>query len=674
MKMAVNISLRILESIEQPAYSVDRNYIYTFVNQSFCEYYQKSEKEIIGVSIEDIVGKELFRDQIKPYLDRCLKGEEVSFNCNPCRSGNTEFVGKIYLYPFCANNGSITGVISISDVRNTEQAIKELRDREREFRMLAENSTDIIYSTDLYQHFTYVSPSVEKILGYTVEETMSLNPKGIMTEASYWNQLNAFKEVLADPQSTQETTEVKTLEFIRKDGSTIWGEVNARLLFDTFGHPRGILGICRDVTQRKKDEEHRKNVVWLSQSALDFLELSSVDDIYQYVGKYLNELIPNSVIIINDINVPEKTITTRHLFGLGNNKLKPIINTLGMDPVGKQYPFEEELKDYYQKQRLVRFHGGLGEFSFGHLNPELAKQIERLLNLKDIYTIGLRQDSKLYSAIHILKFNAPGIQYFDMVETFLHQASIALQRQMLENDLREAKEKAEENERLKTAFLANLSHEIRTPLNIILGYVQLLDNPELSSETRRQYIDAVHNSSDHLIDIINDVLSMARLETGQQALHNTRFNLNDLMLEIYFSFESKARRKSIRFYCYKPLHDDQSIIRSDENKVRQVLVNLLNNAFKFTPEGGEVSFGYSLEKHHMRFFVKDNGIGISEEHHEKIFERFIQLEDSSSRKYEGTGLGLSISRGLVELLGGTIRVESIPACGSTFTFDILLRE
>jgi signal transduction histidine kinase len=324
----------------------------------------------------------------------------------------------------------------------------------------------------------------------------------------------------------------------------------------------------------------------------------------------------------------------------------------------------------YKKQRLVRSAEGLKDFARGYVSGKVARQIEKLFNLKSIYTIGLRKGDRLFSAIHIFKFNTPEIQYFDMVETFLSQASIALQRKMLENELWEAKEKAEENERLKTAFLANLSHEIRTPLNIILGYVQLLDKPDLSSENRKLYIDAIHNSSDHLIDIINDVLSMAKLDTGQQSLQIHSFNLNSLIHETYSSFEPKASRNNIHFNTCIPDQNNSHVIRSDENKVRQILANLLNNAFKFTPEGGEISFGYSLDNGDVRFFVKDTGIGISSEHYERIFERFTQVEDSSKRKYEGTGLGLPISRGLVELLGGDIQVESKPDKGSIFSFVI----
>ncbi|MGM0530666.1 MAG: PAS domain-containing sensor histidine kinase [Bacteroidota bacterium] len=671
--MAATISLQILDSIKQPASLTDRNYNYTFVNQAFCDYHQKAREEIIGSPVASLIGKECFMNQVKPYIDRCLKGEEVSYQYIPWISGYSEFINQIHLYPCYSDNGAIDGVISISEDQPDQQSIKELRAREREFRMLTENSTDIIYTTGLNQNFTYVSPSIEYILGYTVEEAMAMKASDIMTKASYQEQLEAFRRVLTDPHSSQETTEIKALELVRKDGSKILGEVNARLLFDKSHKPCGILGICRDITQRKKDEQHRQNVEWLSRSAQDYLELPSVEEIYQYIGKNLTELVPHSLIIINDINEQKETVTPRYIFGINNNTFRKVINTLGMNPIGKEYPFAEELKDCYKKQKLVDFQGGLDEFSFGYVNKALVRQVEKLLNLKSIYTIGLRRDNRLFSAIHVFKFNTSEIQYFNMVETFLNQASIALQRKMLENELREAKEKAEENERLKTAFLANLSHEIRTPLNIILGYVQLLDNANLMPEDKKQYINAIHNSSDHLIDIIDDVLSMAKLDTGQHTLKINPFNLNALILEICLSFESKARRKNIHFDSFTPLPDDQSVIQSDENKIRQILANLLNNAFKFTPEEGNISFGYSATNHHINFFVKDNGIGISEEHHKKIFERFTQVEDSNQRKYEGTGLGLPISRGLVELLGGSIQVESQPGKGSTFTFVIPLR-
>lgn len=549
--MAATIPLQILDSIKQPASLADRNYNYTFVNQAFCDHYQKAQEEIIGSPMENLIGKESFQNQVKPHIDICLKGEEVSYQYSHLISGNRDSVNQIHLYPCYTDDGAIDGVISISEVQTEQQTIQKLKGSEQEFRM--------------------------------------------------------------------------------------------------------------------------QNVEWLSQRALDFLELPSVEKIYQYIGKNLTGLVPHSLIIINDINEQKETVTPRYMFGINNNTFRKVINTLGMNPIGKEYPFAEELKDCYKKQRLVEFQGGLDEFSFGHMNKTLVSQVEKLLSLKAIYTIGLRRENRLFSAIHLLKFHTSEIQYFNMVETFLNQASIALQRKMLENELRKAKEKAEENERLKTAFLANLSHEIRTPLNIILGYVQLLNTPNLVPEDKTQYINAIHESSDHLTDIIDDVLSMAKLETGQQSLQISPFNLNALILEIYLSFQSKARRKNIRFESVTPLPDDKSTIQSDENKIRQILANLLNNAFKFTPEEGEISFGYSVTNNHINFFVKDNGIGISEEHHNMIFERFTQVEDSNQRKYEGTGLGLPISKGLVELLGGTIQVESKSDQGSTFSFAITLK-
>mgnify|MGYP002338702554 CR=1 FL=1 len=675
IKMAATIPLQIINSIKQPASVADRNYNYTFVNQAFCDHHQKAREEIIGSPVESLTGKKCFMKQVKPYIDRCLKGEEaVSYRLNDPRTENRDFVSIIHLYPCYTDDGAIDGVTSIYEVQTDQQTIKKLRSREQEFRMLAENSTDIIYTTDLDQNFTYVSPSVENILGYTVGEAMAMKADDVMTKASYQDQLEAFKRVLADPHSSQEITEIKALELVRKDGSKILGEVNARLLFDKSHQPCGVLGICRDITQRKKEEQHRQNVEWLSRTALDFLELPSVEEIFQYIGKNLTALVPHSVIIINHINEQKETVTPRYVFGIHNNTLSKVINTLGMNPIDKEYPFAEELKDYYKKQKLIEFQGGLDIFSFGHVNKAMAKQVEKLMNLKAIYTIGLRRENRLFSAIHIFKFLTSEIQYFNMVETFLNQASIALQRKMLENELWKAKEKAEENERLKTAFLANLSHEIRTPLNIILGYVQLLNTPNLLQQDKTQYINAIHDSSDHLTDIIDDVLSMAKLETGQQSLQISPFNLNALIFEIYLSFQSKARRKNIRFESVTPLPDDKSLLQSDENKIRQILANLLNNAFKFTPESGEIAFGYSVTNTHINFFVKDSGIGIAAEHHNMIFERFTQVEDSNQRRYEGTGLGLPISKGLVELLGGSIQVESNSNQGSTFSFTIPLRK
>lgn len=243
------------------------------------------------------------------------------------------------------------------------------------------------------------------------------------------------------------------------------------------------------------------------------------------------------------------------------------------------------------------------------------------------------------------------------------------ERKKLEADLLAAKLKAEENDQLKTAFLQNISHEIRTPLNAICGFSQMLERNDLPESKKRNYISIIQNSSDQLLSIISDVLAVSSLETKQEQVNRKPISVNQILVELLAIFEPKAKANNIALYLTIGLSDDQSLINSDDTKLRQIITNLLANSVKFTRKG-QIEFGYSLKDSDLEFFVKDTGIGIPADKHETIFERFRQADDSIAVNYGGTGLGLSISKGYAELLGGKMRLESQPGKGSTFYFTI----
>lgn len=547
--------------------------------------------------------------------------------------------------------------------------------RKAAFHLLAEYSSDVLYTQDLTaeQKITYVSPAVEDLLGYTVEEVIGMPLKKLLTPESHEHQARVLREDMAQHNDLSHIAKMLEVQLVCKDGSVIWGEAHARLMANDQGEPIGIQGVMRDITRRKEAEErerqYHRNTEWLRNSAIELMQLSTVGAIYRYIGESLSQMVDQGVTIVNEITKDGMQVIPRHIYGLKYHTIERFIKWLGFHPVGKEYPLTQQFAQLYRQEKITPFPGGLTEFSEGFHTDRVLKKIEQYLNLKQIYTIGLKRDNRLLAAIHILKFNHPEISNLRFVETFLNQTSIALQRKMLENELRQAKEKAEENEKLKTAFLGNMSHEIRSPLNIILGYVQMLDKPNLSNDDRQSYIRAINQSSEQLLEIINDILSMSRLETGQQQLQNQPFNLNTLIEETHLAYENRARRNDIRFQCYTPLPEEQALLKSDETKIRQILNNLLNNAFKFTDEG-MVEMGYRLYHNRLELYISDTGIGIPEEYREKIFERFIQVENSNHRKYEGTGLGLSISRGLAHLLGGEIRVHSRVGHGTTFYLSL----
>jgi len=242
-----------------------------------------------------------------------------------------------------------------------------------------------------------------------------------------------------------------------------------------------------------------------------------------------------------------------------------------------------------------------------------------------------------------------------------------------ESELITAKEKAEESDRLKTEFIHNLSHEIRTPMNGILGFSDLLSRPNLSFEKQQQYINIVQNSGKILLQTIDDILEISRLDTHQVLLNEKPTCLNYILLELFTTYESKAKYNKIPLYLKKALSDNESIFIADEIKIKAIVRNLLENAFKFT-QTGYVEFGYKLllinSKQWVQIYVKDTGIGIKKEKHEIIFERFTQADNNLDFNVGGLGLGLAIARENATIMGGTITLESENNEGSTFYLTI----
>jgi len=242
-------------------------------------------------------------------------------------------------------------------------------------------------------------------------------------------------------------------------------------------------------------------------------------------------------------------------------------------------------------------------------------------------------------------------------------------RKDYEHKLIKALEKAEESDKLKTAFLQNISHEIRTPLNAISGFTDLLSDPNLSPQTQSEYIKIIQNSSSRLTSIISDIITISALETNQEELRYSNVCINSIIGELNAVFEQQASQKGLILYSKRVLNEEQANVLTDRTKVTQILSNLISNSIKFTNEGF-VEFGCVLKGNSLEFFVKDSGIGIEPEFHEKIFERFRQADRSINRLYGGTGLGLAISKAFVDLLGGKIWLNSEPNKGSVFYFTI----
>ena len=246
-------------------------------------------------------------------------------------------------------------------------------------------------------------------------------------------------------------------------------------------------------------------------------------------------------------------------------------------------------------------------------------------------------------------------------------------RKLAEQRLEEAKKKAEEADRLKSAFLQNISHEVRTPMNAILGFSNMLIAEEVPKVERDKYLQLITKNGQTLLHLINDMIKLARIESGQIEVKKQFFSVNNLMVDLHrqFLYEKEQRgRKHLRLNISTGNDNPQFSIYSDGNKIRDIMENLLDNAVKFTHEG-EIEFGYRLlEQNTIEFFVRDTGIGIPVEMHKDIFRRFHQLDNSLTREYGGTGIGLSVAQDFADKLGSRLQVTSESGKGSRFFFVI----
>jgi PAS domain S-box-containing protein len=335
---------------------------------------------------------------------------------------------------------------------------------------------------------------------------------------------------------------------------------------------------------------------------------------------------------------------------------------------------DENGKYTYSSQRDMDLFGVapdeiIGKTPFDFMPPDEAKRVEAIfrelaankLPIKDLENWNIGKDGQ---PICLLTNGLPILSSSGRLKGYRGVDKNITERKLAEQELIKAKEKAEESDRLKTAFLSNMSHEIRTPLNSIIGFSDLLLDPFFGPEQQIEFVNTIKQSGKNLTTIISDIIDISRIETGQISIVKEQFPVNQLIDAISSEQSFQATVKGLELRINTPEQDVQ--MNSDEGRIKQILLNFIGNAIKFT-EHGFIEFGYTFTTSSVHFYVKDTGIGIPKEFHEKIFERFRQIETSFSRKYGGNGLGLAISKQLAELLGGMVSLESEPNKGSTFS-------
>jgi len=285
----------------------------------------------------------------------------------------------------------------------------------------------------------------------------------------------------------------------------------------------------------------------------------------------------------------------------------------------------------------------------------------------------LREDQIIGS----LSFNrkAPGDfppEVIDVLKTFATQSALAIQNARLFREIADKSAQLEAASRHKSEFLANMSHELRTPLNAIIGFSEVLTERMFGelNEKQDEYLKDIHASGQHLLSLINDILDLSKIEAGRMELERSDFDLPNALENALILVRERASRRGIRLGS--TVEERLGVISGDERKVKQVLLNLLSNALKFTPEGGQINVRAVLNNDVAEVSVTDTGVGIAPEDQEAVFEEFQQV-GGAEKKAEGTGLGLALSRKFIELHGGRIWVKSQVGVGSTFTFTLPVR-
>jgi len=538
--------------------------------------------------------------------------------------------------PELLEDGSTLWYGIISDITDRKEAEAELREKEVQYRNLANSGMALIWTTGADKLCNYVNDPWLKFTGRTLEQEIGNG----WAEGVHPDDLTACVQSYNSAFEKREAFEME-YRLRHASGEYRWLQDMGAPNFSSEGEFIGYIGHCFDITDRKKLETELIQAKEKAESSEQQLKFRNEELIER--NRFIQTILDNLPIGVALNKIDEGRATYM------NKKFEEIYGW-NLDEITSINSFFEQVypEANYRNKLMSQI-----------MEDIQSGEIDRM-HWENIFVTRKDGSKRVINAVNI-----PLMEQNTMVST----VSDITELHKMQNDLVAAKEKAEESDRLKSAFLANMSHEIRTPLNSIIGFSDLLLDPEIGTTQLTEFAKIINDSGNGLLTIISDIMDISKIEAGQIHLDKKRFPVQQLVSNIQKEHTFKAVEKGIELQLDPSNPKEEIYIESDENRIKQVLHNLVDNALKFT-EKGSVGIGFDVVGNCIQFSISDSGIGIPKEYHSKIFERFRQVESPESRRYGGNGLGLAISKSLVEIMGGEIWMESVQSKGSTFYFTI----
>jgi len=591
---------------------VDKNFIIVEANDKALETYQYDRNEFIDQPLIKLLSD----ISIKNFEKNVKVMDEAGYSTFEALHKRKD--GSVFPIEISARRVDIEGNMyyqSISrDITERKYAEEILRESEEKFRKIFEESPISMVMTGKDMGIISANPAFCKMMGFSEEELLGSALRTFTHPDHISGDEVTLLRLVAEEIPVYQTEK----RYIRRDGSIIWGSTTVSLIRNNFGEFQFSLTMIEDITSRKIAESELEKSFSLQEATLE----STADGILVIDAK--GKVVKYNQKFVEMWKIPEELLQLKE-----DARLLNYVHDQLKDPDN----FIRQVKHLYSEPEEIT--SDILEFADGRFFERYSQPQK----------IGGKTVGRVWSFRDITS------------------------RKKAEAEIIAAKEKAEESDRLKTAFLHNVSHEIRTPMNAIMGFSTLLNDPGLTVSDRSQFTEIISQSGNQLLSIINDIVDLASIESGQMKINIRKININSALRSLCEQFSYKEKPQKIILGVRIPLPDDEAEIMTDGTKLVQILSNLVNNAFKFTVNG-RIDFGYEMKEEFLEFFVKDTGIGIPPEYHSRIFERFYQVDNTVSRQYTGTGLGLSICKAYVELLGGTIWLNSKPGEGTTFYFTI----